>query len=190
MIPKDERRCSKCLTLTGWLGWVPRGEIVLALILSIISMVAAVVPPAVRWWNNRSVTQARIVGVEDQEVMADGLPASVPMIRVDVTNTGTRPSFVRSATISFTEGLRIVAMPLEILEVRERYVRPDETSFLHLTARKYVAKNLDPTTLKDNSVTVTLQVEETLRLGGRGVEPRLDTVPAIDIERWITHGAQ
>ena len=116
------------------------------------------------------------------------LSASVPMIRVAVTNTGTRPSFVRSATISFSDALSISKLPLEIAEVRERSVRPDEISYLHLSSRSFTGKAFDAKVLQDHDVTIALDVEETLRLGGREVESRPDTVRAINIERWLTHG--
>ena len=186
--PAGDLRCAKCQAFTDWRRLVPRSEVVLALGLSILSMLAAVIPPAVRWWRDRSDTEIRVLGVEDYMPTEGDLSASVPMIRVAVTNTGTRPSFVRSATISFGQALGIGNLPLEIAEVRERSVRPDEISYLHLSSRSFTGKAFDSNVLHAHDVTIALDVEETLRLGGRQVESRPDTVRAIDIERWLTHG--
>lgn len=190
-MPPSARRCNICNTFqVGWRRFVPQTEVALALMLSIISVLAAVIPPMVRWWKDRSVTETRVFGVEDH--MPAENAGTVPMIKVGVTNSGTRPSFVRSATISFGKalGLGDQEIPLEIAEVRERYVRPDETSYLHLTSGAFVARKIDEAILKAQKVTITLHIEEARRLGGTGIEKRPDTVAAANIERWITYGAQ
>lgn len=190
-LPIKARRCNICETYqNGLRRWVPQTEVTLALILSLISILAAVVPPVVRWWNDRSLTESRVSGVEDHK--PEETAATVPMIRVAVTNRGTRPSYVRKATITFAEALGFgkTELPLEIAEVRERYVRPDETAYLHMSAKDFVAKAIAAEVLKANNVTITLHIEETKRLGGREIELRPDTVVASDIERWITYGAQ
>lgn len=189
-MPPNARRCNTCSTFQiGWRRMVPQTEVALALVLSIISVLAAVIPPVVRWWKDRSVTETRVFGVEDHTPENGG---TAPMIKVGVTNSGTRPSFVRGATISFGKalGLGDQAVPLEIAEVRERYVRPDETSYLHLSSSQFVSRKIDPTSLNASNVTITLRVEEARRLGGRGIEERPDTVSAAAIERWLTYGAQ
>lgn len=190
-LPLNAKRCNVCqIYQNGVRRWIPQTQLTLALVLSLISILAAVVPPAVRWWNDRSVTEARVSGVEEHK--PEEMAATVPMIRVAVTNRGTRPSYVRKATITFAEALGFGKdeLPLEIAEVRERYVRPDETAYLHLASKDFVAKGIAADVLKTNNVTITLHVEETRRLGGRGIEERPDTVAASEIERWITYGAQ
>lgn len=153
-------------------------EVVLALILSLLSVIGAVVPTLYKAWDNRSDTYVRILGPGVITVDSD---TGVPVIVVGVINKGARPSFVKSATL-VGAGLPILETPLTIANRKDTLVPAGQTSILNMTTlalNTALRQSALLSKLKSGQVKVIVDVEETGRFGGQALVQRENTVQGV-----------
>jgi hypothetical protein len=182
-MPVSAKRCPECKAFQDWRAAVPGGEVVLALILSLVSVISAVAPAAYTAWNNRSDTYVRFIAESTMENKND----PIPVLTVLVVNNGGRPALVRRASLT-GNGLPIDANELRILNATDKLVLPAKTAMLRLTTTQLKARkrrNDLLAMLNQGSVTITVDVEETGRLGGRKIRSHSDEAKGADIEELV-----
>lgn len=153
------RKCLECESWQNLMRFVPASQLTLALLISLISVLSAVVPPALAHFANHSHTYVRILG--DEALPVEGSPFPEPTILLLVANNGKRPSLVKSASISF-EGINAAPAELEIRENNKRLIGPGEQVPLHVTVVQ-VERTKAAAAASPESVyaTITVVVEET-----------------------------
>jgi predicted nucleic acid-binding Zn ribbon protein len=130
-IDNDAKRCSACQSWQKW--WrrlVPASEVALALILSIISVTAAIARPIIDYLSNRSNTYIRVVG--DYSYKDPDASLAEDTIKVLVTNTGKRDSVIKSASITFDENLDAAPAQLQLMKSDPLVVEPGKHVEIHL----------------------------------------------------------
>jgi len=165
-MPVNAERCPECKTFKGWRRKIQGGEVVLALIVALLSILGAVAPASYTVWNNRSDTYTRVLGSDTIKV--DGDP-NVPVILVLAANKGGRPSLVRSGRL-VSAAAGIGETPMTIANPTDRLVPASGTTIIKLTTldintdlkQTDILKKLNAAEIK-----VILDVEETGRLGGQ-----------------------
>jgi predicted nucleic acid-binding Zn ribbon protein len=185
-LPADARRCSECKKIQGWLSFAPQSEMALALILSIISVLSAVLPALYKAWNHRSRSYIRILGPA-----ADG-----KSLLIAVGNDGSRPAVVQSLAMEF-DGIRLENVPaMEILNREAQLILPEKSVVLQITvfdlvAKKGVSIENVPDDLDKGRITVKARIIETSITGEHYVHPDDDDVsdkaPGIYIKEMLVH---
>ncbi|HYR27641.1 MAG TPA: hypothetical protein VEU30_04205 [Thermoanaerobaculia bacterium] len=190
---KGTIRCDTCNSFQNWRRLAPASQVTLALILSIISLLSAVLPPLYNYLTNRSETYVRVLGSED--FLKEGEAEPDAAIVVLVANNGKRASFVKSATLTFAKkGKDVIhasdAEHLEVLD-KDALILPDKPLRLHfdgsMLARldKRTKQTVMNEVLAGRLVTLTVTVEET----GRDGKPFDASVPhtfkADKIYKWM-----
>lgn len=185
-MPSGAIRCPTCTTFNDWRRVIPKSEIVLALIVSILSLLAASVPPVLRWWDDRSRTAVHVMGIENVDQMDGERRVAIITILVKATNTGVRPSMIRAARVQLTTDVRI---PMTIYEFKNLYLEAGKSADLHLLCPSASAAGaILPKDLATHDVTVSLDVDENTRgTYAPASSPPADEVKANVIEGWIKH---
>lgn len=163
MIEQGRRRCSECSEWQTARRFLPASQLTLALVISLISVLTAAVPPVLAYFANRSNTFVRVLG--DGTYQPEGASREERTILILAANNGKRPSIVRSASIRFT-GIGAAPTELSILNIDQKLILPEHQVLLHLTAdrvdrtggstRKQILDALDQA-----QAIVTVVVEET-----------------------------
>jgi hypothetical protein len=179
-MPASAKRCPECRAFQNWRAWIPGSEVVLALLVSLISILSAVAPAAYRAWNNRSDAYVRVIGhTLDND--------SNPVLLVLVANDGGRPALVRGATM-VGNGLPIGITPLTILDPTQELVLPSKSTMLRLTTLELNTKaRRDPllALLPKGEIIVSVEVEETGRLGRRVTRQQSDVAKGAQIAELV-----
>lgn len=97
-IPPAAKRCGSCSTLQDWRRMIPGNALVLALLLSLISVITAIAPGVVAFVNRPSRTSAVFVGTAPDPGAA-GTGNDLFVVRVD--NSGGLPSVVERAQLQY-----------------------------------------------------------------------------------------
>jgi len=179
-IAASAKRCPECRAFQNWRANIPGGEVVLAMIVSLISVLSAVLPAAYKAWNNRSDAYVRVIG---HALDGDGNAA----LLVLVGNNGGRPALVRGAHL-VGKGLPIGKTPLTILDPTQELVLPTKPTMLRLTTLDIntpAKRDALLALLPQGTITVSLDVEETGRLGGRFVRQQSDEAKGAEIEELV-----
>ena len=179
-MPASAKRCPECKTFQNWRAYIPDSQVVLALLISLISVVSAVAPAAYSAWNNRSDAYVRVIGHSID---------SKPVLLVLVANNGGRPALVRRASL-VGKGLPIGSTELDILDPTQKLVLPSKATMLRLRPANFeinTSVDLDRLLelLPKGEVTVSVEVEETGRLGSRVVRPQSDDTKGAEIEDLV-----
>jgi hypothetical protein len=183
LIPRVAAKCPACNSFQNWRRSTGGLEVVLALTISLISVVAAIGPALIGAWNFRSRTEVRVLG---SRIPKD---ATSPVLVVSVINTGRRPALVESVDLKF-DGLPVQPKVLRVVNLDGRFVAPGATAVLEVTTDGLqLVPGETKETVKANAdrakAIVTASVEEITRWGGRRTVDRSDDCPASEIERWI-----
>jgi hypothetical protein len=178
------QKCLKCQTWQNWKRFVPASQLTIALLLSLISVISATVPPALGYFANHSHTYVRVLGESELQE-----PGAYPQqsILVLVANNGKRPSIVKSASISF-ENLNAAPTELEIHETDQKLIPPEKQLFFHLTADA-VERTATRTSSEPITAIVTMTVEETDVRGNLVTATPKHRVPAALIGNWMARYA-
>ncbi|HVR37584.1 MAG TPA: hypothetical protein VMU84_00700 [Thermoanaerobaculia bacterium] len=188
-IPEKAFRCNDCGTFQNWRRWIPASEVTLALILSIISVLSAIIPPVVNYLSNQSETYTHVVGT--------GKIGEEPTIRVLVTNSGKRSSYVKSGRILFDrkdDKTRIDAVDtdLNVQNRDEALIPPGEHAIIHLSADsvgRLNGKTRDQVLTQVNAggeVAVRLVVEETGPDGDPFDSKPQNSIKAGELYDWLS----
>lgn len=180
-MPATANRCPECKAFQNWRAHIPGSEVVLALLVSLISVVSAIAPAAYKAWNNRSDAYVRVIG----HSIIDG--DANPVMLVLVANNGGRPALVRGATLT-GKGLPIAPTPLTILDPTQELVLPSKATMLRLTTLEIntpMKRDALLQLLSKGEVTVSVDVEETGRLGGRFVRRQSDDAKGAEIAELV-----
>lgn len=182
-IDRTAQKCLKCETWQNWKRFVPASQLTIALLLSLISVTSAVVPPALGYLTNRSHTYVRILGEGELKTDADAYPQKAILLLV--ANNGRRPSIVKSASISF-ENINAAPTDLEIHEAEKKLVLPEQQLLFHLTADQ-IARTSAPAGIAASPVyaTITVTVEETDIRGNLFDAKPAHRVAATTIADWM-----
>jgi predicted nucleic acid-binding Zn ribbon protein len=184
------RRCSHCGEWQNRRRFVPASQVTLALVLSLLSVLSATVPPVLAYFANRSQTYVRIIGEGTYAESTGDVPELT--IRVLVVNNGKRPSMVKSAIISFP-GLAAEDTPLAVLNAADALILPEKHAYIHLSTGSVRRKGkatkpeiLD--TLTTGKARIALDVEETDRNGDfyDAAPPPHHTIDASKLTEWMT----
>lgn len=179
-MPASAKRCPECKAFQNWRAFVPDNQVVLALLVSLISILSAVVPAAYKAWNNRSDAYVRVIG---HTVDND----SNPVLLVLVANNGGRPALIRGATL-VGKGLPIGSTPLTILDPTQELVLPSKATMLRLTTLDIntpAKRDALLALLPKGEITVSVEVEETGRLGRRFTRQQSDVAKGAQIEELV-----
>ncbi len=186
------RRCSECGEWQNRRRFFPASQVTLALVLSLLSVLSATVPPVLAYFANRSQTYVRIVGEGKYAENSGDIPEHT--VRVLVVNNGKRPSMVKSAVISFP-GLAAEDTPLGVLNTADALILPETHAYIHLSTGSVRRKGnatkqeiLDA--LVNGKARIDLNVEETDRNGDfyDAAPPPHHTIDAARITEWMkTH---
>jgi hypothetical protein len=169
-------RCSVCNSYQNWRRLVPDGQILLALAVTLLSLLTAFVPHVYEVWNYRSKTMVRVLGLKERTV---GLSKEY-IVLAEVLNTGGKASIVRRAWIEF-KGLGLNTQEATIENPDKMMVLPNQPVILNLSVgglSKIDTKMLHADILKKietGQVAVTLEVEETNRSGEQHLERASDS---------------
>jgi hypothetical protein len=179
-MPAAAKRCPECKTLQNWRAHIPDSQVVLALLVSLISVVSAVAPAAYNAWNNRSDAYVRAIGhtIDNDSNL---------VLLVLVANNGGRPALVRGASL-VGKGLPIGRTPLTILDPTQKLVLPSKATMLRLTTLQIdtpMTRDSLLELLPKGEVTVSIDVEETGRLGTRFVRRQSDDIKGAEIEALV-----
>lgn len=155
-LDRHAQKCLKCDTWQNWRRFVPASQLTIALLISLISVISAVVPPTLGYLANRSHTYVRILGERELQAAQNAYPQKA--ILVLVANNGKRPSLVKSASISF-EGINAAPTELVIHEADQKLVSPEKQVLFHLTTDE-VARTKAVSSAPVYA-TITVTVEET-----------------------------
>jgi hypothetical protein len=163
-MPPRALRCPACETFQDWRRWIPGNTTVLALLVSLISVVGTVGPAIVKLVNYHSKTTGFVLNTEIDPKVTN----SQSILNVRVLNSGGRASLVRDARLNLAP-VR-ASVDLEILNMKDTQVPASGKSDLRLFADKV---NLNPGQTKKcvldmlakTDVTLTLIVDESDRLG-------------------------
>lgn len=184
MLERGRRRCSDCSEWQSVRRFLPASQLTIALVISLISVISAAVPPVLAYYANRSQTFVRVLG--------DGTyPGEVPehTIVVLAANNGKRPSFVKSASIRF-KGIDAAPTQLHILNVDSKLILPESQVRLHLTAIHVAHRGTKDKILESlatGTATVTVVVEETDIRGNffDAAPAPSHVIKAIEIYEWM-----
>jgi RNA polymerase subunit RPABC4/transcription elongation factor Spt4 len=163
-MPPRAVRCPACETFQDMRRWIPGNTVVLALLVSLISVIGTVAPAVVKLVNYHSKTTGLVLGTEiDPKV--DG---SKSILWVRAFNSGGRPSLIRDAELNLAP-VR-ASVDIEILNMKDAQAPASGKTDLRLFADKV---NLNPGQTKKcllellakTDVTLTLIVDESDRLG-------------------------
>jgi hypothetical protein len=191
LISAAAMKCKECESFQDWRRYLPGGEVVLALILSIISVASAVGPATYRAWNYRSNSYMRILGPT-----ADRLE-----ILVAVGNDGDQPSVVRSVEMTFRD-VPIEPVVMKIANPQDQVIAAGKSIVLHLTITDMAllpsarnAKNeVAQSDLKKGRIVLHATIEETSRTGGHYAQSDdhrvVDEAPAIYIDELYKRHAK
>jgi hypothetical protein len=162
-LEKGRRRCSDCSEWQSLRRYLPASQITIALTISLISVLSAVIPPVLAYYANRSQTFVRVLG--DGQYTPQGAHNPEKSIVVLAANNGKRASLVKSASIRF-DGVSAAPMTLDILNATETLILPERQVYLHLSADHVQPVNGASAetileSLANGTATVTVQVEET-----------------------------
>ena len=142
---------------------MPQGQLTLALLVSLISVISAIVPPVLRYFTNHSQTYIRVLG--DGTFRAEGEGRPDRTIKVLAANNGKRSSIVESASIRFA-GIGAAPAVLEIRNLDQTLILPEKQVVLHLSA-DHIGRVGTATreeilaAVERGRATITLNVEET-----------------------------
>ncbi|HEY6138434.1 MAG TPA: zinc ribbon domain-containing protein [Thermoanaerobaculia bacterium] len=179
-MPASAKRCPECRAFQNWRALVPDNQVVLALLVSLISILSAVAPAAYKAWNNRSNAYVRVIGhTLDND--------SNPVLLVLVANDGGRPALVRGAAMA-GKGLPIGTTPLTILDPTQELVLPSKSTMLRLTTLDIntpAKRDALLALLPAGEITVTVEVEETGRLGRRVIRQQSDVAKGVQIAELV-----
>lgn len=128
-LSKTAVRCGECTSFQNLRRFLPASQVTLALILSIISVLSAVIPPIYRYLANHSQTNIRVLGVRDYQ---ENTQVPEKTIAVLAANRGKRTSFIRSATLRFSGGS--IPTVLRVRNIVDQAVQPEKNVVLYLTA--------------------------------------------------------
>jgi hypothetical protein len=152
---------------------VPQSSVTLAMIVSLISVLSAVIPASYVAWNYRSDTYVRILGSDTMK----GQNEDIPLLLVLAANNGGRPSFIRGAKVVGIGDVKIDETELAIVDPKDRVVYPSKTTTLRLTttdvkttSRRGPLEEL----LNAGRIKVIVDVEETTRFGRPELQHRSD----------------
>jgi hypothetical protein len=157
----------KCLDCESWQNWkriLPGGQLTLALLISLISVLSATVPPALAHFANRSRTYVRILGESTFQQDENAHPETAILLLV--SNNGKRPSIVKSASIAF-DGIDAAPVALTILDGDKKLVLPEKQVQLHVTAEHPISRTNGISrddllnSLGKGQAIITVDVEET-----------------------------
>ena len=183
------RRCSQCGEWQSRRRFIPASQVTLALVLSLLSVLSATVPPVMAYFGNRSQTYVRIVGEAQYAANPDDIPEQA--VRVLVVNNGKRPSMVKSAVISFP-GLAAEETPLVVLNAADALILPEKHAYILLSSDSVRRKGsatkqqiLDA--LATGKARIDLNVEETDRNGNfyDAAPPPHHTIDAARLTEWM-----
>ena len=189
-MPGKAVRCAGCSTFQNWRRIIPTSQVTLALILSIISVMSAVVPPVLRYYSNHSETYVRVLG--PGKFKGDNREEDLT-IRALVLNNGKRASFVKSASLTFDNTIHAEATDLEVKNTDDALVAPEKSAILHFSApsvgrrgQKRKQEVLDEI-LAGGKVTIKVTVEETDRNGKLFDAFPAHRLRADKIYNWMAH---
>jgi ribosomal protein L40E len=189
-MPAGARRCGECKAFQGARALIPGGEVVLALIVSIISVLSATLPSMYRAWNYRSDTYVRLLGVQP---LATGAKNAPLVILALVGNDGGRPAVVRGARLSFASTIPLAPTPLNIVNSADKLVQPDKAVAIQLTIDHLERTGQENTqqildALATGKATIEIDVEQTSRFGSRVSQRQFDSAEAALLTEWVaTH---
>jgi len=186
-IDPGARRCSECESWqSGWRRLISGSEVALALILSIISVVAALARPVLDYISNRSNTYIRVVGDYSLKLPDATLPEET--IQVLVTNTGQRDSVIKSAKIAFDPPIDATGT-VELMNSGDIVIEPGKHNNIYLTGTIQPAKGSDVLEQvkkhPEFTATITLVIVETDRHDIATDTPRTHTIEIAKITKWM-----
>jgi hypothetical protein len=172
-MPADIKRCPTCKAFQGFFRRrIPGSEVVLALLVTLLSVLSGFLPQLYKAWNYRSATRVHVLGV--REVPETSQEDYV--VLVQAFNTGGRPAVVRTADVRF-EGLPIETLTdAKVINPEKMVLLPNEPVILQLAVpglttklpQKAILAQLDlahAETKRFPHVHVDLHIDETTRRG-------------------------
>jgi ribosomal protein L40E len=128
-------KCKECDSYQDLRRFIPGSEVVLALVVTLVSLVAAVGPKIAELLNHRASTTIRVLGTQP-------VPASQPIILVSAVNTGGQPALVRTLALEFSapdkqpgklKPLPLARAVLRVLNPDACLLMPNRPVVLHAT---------------------------------------------------------
>ncbi|HJQ38165.1 MAG TPA: hypothetical protein VKB93_13590 [Thermoanaerobaculia bacterium] len=177
-VPAKARKCTKCDEwVRGWRSVTPLSETALSLLLGLISVISIIGPKAIEWIWPDSETTVSIATADGTDLL------------VDISNTGRRPSVVRSYSISFDNSLFPPSTIMGLREGKSVY-GADLHDVVRLNAPQFsiAAANQEAITswLETGEVTLTASVKESNNTNPGEETPREDKIAARRLRNWIT----
>jgi RNA polymerase subunit RPABC4/transcription elongation factor Spt4 len=121
-IPKRARICPKCNSVQAFRGLVNVSQVTLSLLIALLSVIG-IVGPALKGYltPNRSRTSLELIELDDEL-----------RLRLLASNSGNRPSYLRSITIEFKEFPKANQVLLIDGDANNRLLKPGEQQLLLL----------------------------------------------------------
>ena len=160
-------RCPDCKSFQGLRRHVQGIELILALVVTMLSVLGAISPRIVAAWNYRSQTVVHVLGVKD--VTTKEAKQQSYVVLAEVLNTGGRPAIVRGARVHF-EVIQLLGRDASIVNLDKTLLLPNASIVLELSvggltkpgklSTEKVMKRLETGRLH-----VSVEVDEATRLG-------------------------
>src|SRR5258706_2636322 len=106
-MPESAIRCAECSSFRNWRRYLPVNEVILALLISLFSVLGAAIPIAVRVIRLPSDTTAIVLDSE----LDKGISTTKQVLIVRAFNAGGSSSIVRGAKLDLTN---VSAMPVDL----------------------------------------------------------------------------
>jgi hypothetical protein len=189
LMPPGIARCPECKSFQNWRRHIPASEVVIALLVSLISVITGAAAAVTSAWNYRSRTSVHILGYE---VVDKAARQKNYVVLAGVVNSGQRPAIVRSARIRF-DRLSLKPVPVakvKVVNMKETLLAPNERATLRLQLdgidlEKGKTKPDVMRALPKGSLIVEFDVEETSWLGSPDRETRRGSCSTTAMEEYF-----
>jgi predicted nucleic acid-binding Zn ribbon protein len=188
LMPEKGRRCNDCGSFQGWRRIIPQNAVVLALIVSLVSLLSTLIPVLINLAGRGSQTSATFLGMRR---LKDATNSEKLVIAVLASNSGGTMSRVEGAQLNLTSlGVGLGFVPLSVVNPIQQDVPANGRSEIELYAGSIDAhtENLtsdEGATLKAKIITdlcheavvISLSVRETGMRGRLKEKPSVRTAP-------------
>lgn len=176
-VPANARKCTKCHEwIMGWRRVIPLSETALSLLLGLISVVSIVAPKVIEWIWPDSQTSLAIATADGKSLL------------VDISNTGRRPSVVRSYAVSFDSELFPPSTEMGLRKGKSVFSAGDH-DVVTLNAPQFSIPKTNEAAiakwLESGKVTLTVSVRESNNTEPGEETPRVDKIAARRLRDWI-----